>query len=696
MTRQNDRPAVTGTSAYVARFQATIASSPASSRGVMAAISAQTSARSMPPSRYLKITATSDSTPWTTRRARDRSLAAADRWSALTATASDARSTSPAPPGSASGVERLCRAEELEVDPFIGDVQRPQPDGQHPHEPLGPAEVEVGLRHRHVLLEPVHRDPAFLVIVPTTHVLRGRELIEDDGTHPGMVSNDLLEMLPHRMVAAGQRGMDIPDVPLSTLGHDRVKHRQDRCEPDPATQQDQRSTVLLAQEEVAGRGAHPHHRSRPTLIVQVVGCQAGRGIGGVVGGALALDADPVGVLAGGTGDTVVPHHLAVAGNVELEGEVLTGLEAHNRPAVAWSQIEGGDDLALGYDPVDDELAPAQPATRRRCPLVVQLLLAPHQDLGQELISFGPGRDHLLGGRLAEDVTQRRDQRLADSRIMLGRDVEGDVLLGDALHRRAQLLQPVDVGRIGVHGPGQRARLGSGPSVVGLVEQALDLLVLEQQLIHPLGDLKAVLAQHRSGRLDGADRPRLQRHISHFALPAVAVVSAVNCLPDDRTQSGERDTTMAHGNLLRWDWRERGARGAAPVAACPLSSWAGDPRTSPRWAPGGQPDAAVRRPRSPLRWPPPQTPGRPRRPPPRRPLARGPGPRRRPPRPDGWSTPAPRRRDTPAGQPQGSGRRPGPRSRHTPPGRGGPHRRSAASPPPTGPRGWPRVASNTRP
>src|SRR4029453_11744614 len=196
----------------------------------MAAISAQTSARSMPPSRYLKMTATStsDSTPWTTRRARDRSLAAADRcWSAITATASDARSASPAPPGSASGVERLCRAEELEVDPFIGDVQRPQPDGQHPHEPLGPAEVEVGLRHRHVLLKPVHRDPAFPAIFPAPHVVRGRELIEDDGTHPGMVGNDLLEVLAHRMVAAGHRGMDIPDVPLAALRHQRVHYRQD-------------------------------------------------------------------------------------------------------------------------------------------------------------------------------------------------------------------------------------------------------------------------------------------------------------------------------------------------------------------------------------------------------------------------------------------------------------------------------------
>src|SRR4029450_6056574 len=319
----------------------------------MAAISAQTSARSMPPSRYLKMTATStsDSTPWTTRRARDRSLAAADRcWSAITATASDARSASPAPPGSASGVERLCRAEELEVDPLIGDVQRPQPDGQHPHEPLGAAEVKVGLRHRHVLLQPVHRDPAFLVIVPATHVVRGRELIEDDGTHPRMVSDDLLEMLPHRMVTAGQRGMDIPDVPLSTLGHDRVKHREDRGEPDPATQQDQRSTVLLAEEEVAGRGAHPHHRSRPALVMQVVGSEPGRGVGDAVWGALALDADPVVVLAGGAGDAVVPHDLAVAGDVELEGEVLARLEPHDRPAVAWSQVERAGERALAHHP----------------------------------------------------------------------------------------------------------------------------------------------------------------------------------------------------------------------------------------------------------------------------------------------------------------------------------------------------------
>ena len=94
-----------------------------------------------------------------------------------------------------------------------------------------------------------------------------------------------------------------------------------------------------------------------------------------------------------------------------------------------------------------------------------------------------------------------------------------MLLGDALNDRAKLLQPVDIGGVGVDRAGQRARLGSYSPVVGFVEQALDLLVLEQQFIHPLGDLKAVLAQHRSGRLDGADRPRLQRHISHAVLLA---------------------------------------------------------------------------------------------------------------------------------------------------------------------------------
>jgi hypothetical protein len=146
------------------------------------------------------------------------------------------------------------------------------------------------------------------------------------------------------------------------------------------------------------------------------------------------------------------------------------------------------------------------------------LLAPHQDLGQEPIGLGPGRDHLVGGGLAEDVAQRPDQRPTDGQIVLGQDVKGDVLLGDALNHRAELVEAVDVGRVGVHGPGQRARLGADPSVVGLVEQVLDLLVLKQQLVHPLGDLKAVLSQDRGGRLDGADRPWLQRHISHTLPP----------------------------------------------------------------------------------------------------------------------------------------------------------------------------------
>jgi hypothetical protein len=135
----------------------------------------------------------------------------------------------------------------------------------------------------------------------------------------------------------------------------------------------------------------------------------------------------------------------VAGDVELEGEVLARPEAHDRPAIAWSKV-GGDDLAFGHDPIDDELAPAQPASWRPGRLVVQLLLAPHQDLGQEPVGFGPGRDHLVGGGLTEDVAQRPDQRPTDSRIVLRQDVEGDVLLGDALHDRAQLLEAVDIGR----------------------------------------------------------------------------------------------------------------------------------------------------------------------------------------------------------------------------------------------------------
>jgi hypothetical protein len=81
--------------------------------------------------------------------------------------------------------------------------------------PFGPQKIEFGLGHRHGLLEPVHRDPAWLVIVLARYILWGGELIEDHRTDRGMVGNDLLEVLLHGMVAAGQGGMDIPDIPLA-------------------------------------------------------------------------------------------------------------------------------------------------------------------------------------------------------------------------------------------------------------------------------------------------------------------------------------------------------------------------------------------------------------------------------------------------------------------------------------------------
>jgi hypothetical protein len=76
--------------------------------------------------------------------------------------------------------------------------------------------------------------------------------MEDHRTDPRVGGNDLLEVLFHCMLAAGQGGMDIPDVPLTASSHQRVQHRQDRGEPDPAAEQHQRPAVLGVQEKVAG------------------------------------------------------------------------------------------------------------------------------------------------------------------------------------------------------------------------------------------------------------------------------------------------------------------------------------------------------------------------------------------------------------------------------------------------------------
>jgi hypothetical protein len=106
-----------------------------------------------------------------------------------------------------------------------------------------------------------------------------------------MGGNHVLEVLLHRMMAAGQGGMDVPDVPLSTWV--TIVSSIDRIggEPDPAAEQDQRTTVLLVEEEVTGGGAHPHQRPWTALVMEVVGGNAGRSLGGIVRGPVALDTD---------------------------------------------------------------------------------------------------------------------------------------------------------------------------------------------------------------------------------------------------------------------------------------------------------------------------------------------------------------------------------------------------------------------
>jgi len=100
-------------------------------------------------------------------------------------------------------------------------------------------------------------------------------------------------------------------------------------------------------------------------------------------------------------------------------------------------MERGDLLALG-DLARDAKAPGPaPATGSGGAGLVEALLGIDEDVGQLLVGGGPGVDHRVGGDLlAQHLADGPQQATADDRVMLGQDLQRDVLVDDLANQRA--------------------------------------------------------------------------------------------------------------------------------------------------------------------------------------------------------------------------------------------------------------------
>jgi hypothetical protein len=93
--------------------------------------------------------------------------------------------------------------------------------------------------------------------------------------------------------------------------------------------------------------------------------------------------------------------------------------------------------------------------------VVDGLLAPDQHMGQELIDLTPcARISSVVAWPSTSLTTSQ-QRFGPMRVMLGQDVQADMLLGNVLDGRREGTPIVDVLRIAEDRASKRLRLGSG-------------------------------------------------------------------------------------------------------------------------------------------------------------------------------------------------------------------------------------------
>ncbi|MNS50863.1 hypothetical protein D3C72_835220 [compost metagenome] len=211
----------------------------------------------------------------------------------------------------------------------------------------------------------------------------------------------------------------------------------------------------------------------------------------------------------------------MAGHIEPEGQILTGAVAQNRTAVLGLEHEGGDDRAFGANLDHFKGAPAVPAALGCRQALIERCFAGDQDVGQEPVGLAPGRHDLFGRRIPQDVGDGAQQGVSDMGIVLGQDLQADVLLGDALDCCGQGAEVIDVVGIGQDGAGQSARLRAGVAVVRLIEQVANVGVLEHPRIHLVDDVEAVGFEGGNGGFDKRNRA-LAEGLGHQRSPGLMI------------------------------------------------------------------------------------------------------------------------------------------------------------------------------
>ena len=247
-----------------------------------------------------------------------------------------------------------------------------------------------------------------------------------------------------------------------------LQHGQCGGDADAAT--DQRQWPLAGREhELTGRREQIDRGAGAERVVQVVRHPPAR---------LALDADAVGAAVRRGGQRVIaPYFLPV--DLELEADVLAGLERHHRAAVGGLQIQRGDLGALRHLAADLETARTAPAAGRRRGGGVDVFLGADQQIRELLVGGAPGLDHGVGRDVRpQHLADRPQQAAADDGVMLGQHLQRHMLLHDLPDQRAERVEAVDVPGVLQDAVRERPRLGAA-RLVRLIEQRAHLGVFAE-------------------------------------------------------------------------------------------------------------------------------------------------------------------------------------------------------------------------
>ncbi len=215
----------------------------------------------------------------------------------------------------------------------------------------------------------------------------------------------------------------------------------------------------------------------------------------------ALDADAVLAAVAGGGQRVVAAYL-IAVDLEPEADVLAGQEIHQRPAILGLQVERGDLLTLPDLARDTEPARTTPAAGSFGLGLIEPFLLADEQVGELLVGRRPGIDHRIGGdRLAKDLADGPQQAATDQWVVLGQHLQGDVLVDDLCHQRAEGVQLVDMPGVHQHTIGQCTWLLTA-GLVRLVEQRFHLgMFAQQELVEVSGQRLAAAFQQWHGGFD---------------------------------------------------------------------------------------------------------------------------------------------------------------------------------------------------